>query len=107
MEVNLHINVISYPGIFLQHLPWQIQECFVVFLSDKGPPLETLDFAFYIGSTPTFLYFDLYLNTAYAAHYVYFTIWVQECPGACHRTPTKNPRVQYFPSCTVQDLSCK
>ena len=28
----------------------------------------------YIGSTPTFLYFDLYLNTAYAAHYVYFTI---------------------------------
>ena len=27
--------------------------------------LETLDFTFYIGSTPTFLYFDLYLNTAY------------------------------------------
>ena len=26
----------------------------------------------YIGSTLTFLYFDLYLNTAYAAHYVYF-----------------------------------
>ena len=25
----------------------------------------------YIGSTLTFLYFDLYLNTAYAAHYVY------------------------------------
>ena len=25
----------------------------------------------YIGSTPTYLYFDLYLNTAYAAHYVY------------------------------------
>ena len=24
-----------------------------------------------IGSTPTFLYFDLYLNTAYAGHYVY------------------------------------
>ena len=23
---------------------------------------------------PTFLYFDLYLNTAYAAHYVYFTV---------------------------------
>ena len=22
-----------------------------------------------------FLYFDLYLNTAYTAHYVYFTIW--------------------------------
>ena len=25
----------------------------------------------YIGSTPTFLYFDLYLYSAYAAHYVY------------------------------------
>ena len=33
--------------------------------------LETLDFAFYIGSTPTFLYFNLYLNTAYAAYYIY------------------------------------
>ena len=42
-----------------------------VFLSDEGPTLETLDFTFRIGSTPTFLYFDLYLNTAYAAHYVY------------------------------------
>ena len=41
-----------------------------MFLSDEGPMLETLDFAFYIGSTPTFLYFDLYLNTAYAAHYI-------------------------------------
>ena len=43
------------------------------FLSDEGPSLETFDLAFYIGSTPTFLYFDLYLNTAYAAHYVYLT----------------------------------
>ena len=46
-----------------------------MFLSDEGPTLESLDFlnAFYISSTPTFLYFDLYLNTAYASHYVYFT----------------------------------
>ena len=44
-----------------------------MFLSDEGPTFKTLDFAFYIGSTPTFLYFDLYLNTAYAAHYVYFS----------------------------------
>ena len=35
--------------------------------NDKGPTLETLDFTIHIGSTPTFLYFDLYLNTAYAA----------------------------------------
>ena len=41
----------------------------IMFLSDERPTLETLDFGtLYIGSTPTFLYFDLYLNTAYAAH---------------------------------------
>ena len=42
-----------------------------MFLSDEGLTLETLDFTIRIGSTPTFLYFDLYLNTAYVAHYVY------------------------------------
>ena len=42
-----------------------------MFLSDDRPTLKTLDFAFYIGSTPTFLYFDFYLNTAYAAHVYY------------------------------------
>ena len=40
-------------------------------LSDEGPTLETLDFTIHIGSTPTFLYFDLYLNTAYATRPVY------------------------------------
>ena len=40
-------------------------------LSDEGPMLETLDYTIRIGSTPTFLYFDLYLYSAYAAHYVY------------------------------------
>ena len=44
------------------------------FLSDEGPTLETLDHTIRIGSTPTFLYFDLYLYSAYAAHYVYFNI---------------------------------
>ena len=43
-----------------------------VTLSDEGPMLETLDYTIRIGSTPTFLYFDLYLYSAYAAHYVYF-----------------------------------
>ena len=33
--------------------------------------LETLDYTIRIGSTPTILYFDLYLYSAYAAHYVY------------------------------------
>ena len=41
-----------------------------LFLSDEEPTLETLDYTIQIGSTPTFLYFDLYLNSAYAAHYV-------------------------------------
>ena len=35
--------------------------------------LETLDYTIRIGSTPTFLYFDLYLYSAYAAHFVYLT----------------------------------
>ena len=41
-----------------------------VFLSDEGHMLKTLDFAFCIDSEQTFLYFDLYFNTAYAAHYI-------------------------------------
>ena len=42
-----------------------------LFLSDEGPMLETLDYTIRIGSTPTLLYFDLYLYSAYAAHFVY------------------------------------
>ena len=38
--------------------------------------LETLNYTIRIGSTPTFLYFDLYLYSAYAAHYVYYRIKV-------------------------------
>ena len=33
--------------------------------------LETLDYTIRVGSTPTFLYLDLYLYSAYAAHFVY------------------------------------
>ena len=39
-------------------------------LSDEGPTLEKLDYTIRIGSTPNFLYFDLYLYSAYAAHYI-------------------------------------
>ena len=35
------------------------------FLSDEGPMLETLAYTIRIGSTPTFLYFELYLYSAY------------------------------------------
>ena len=44
---------------------------YFLFLSDEGPMLETLDYTILIGSTPSFLYFDLYLYSAYAAHFVY------------------------------------
>ena len=44
---------------------------YFLFLSDEGPMLETLDYTIRTGSTPTFLYFSLYLYSAYAAHYVY------------------------------------
>ena len=40
------------------------------FLSDEGTMLETLDHTIRIGSTPTVLYFDLYLYSAYEARYV-------------------------------------
>ena len=50
------------------------QKYIYMFLSDEGPMLQTLDHTIRIGSTPTFLYFDLYLYSAYAAHYVYIYI---------------------------------
>ena len=39
-----------------------------MFFFDEGPTLETINFTFHIDSTPTFLYSDLYLNTAYTQH---------------------------------------
>ena len=46
---------------------------YFLFLSDEGSMLEMLDYTIRIGSTPTILYFDMYLYSAYAAHFVYFT----------------------------------
>ena len=37
----------------------------ILFLSDEGPMLDTLDYTIRIGSTPTFLYFDSYLYSAF------------------------------------------
>ena len=48
-------------GVVFQHGHSAIT--ILVFLSDEGPTLEMLNFTFHIGSTQTFLYFDLYLNT--------------------------------------------
>ena len=50
-----------------------------MYLSDEGPTLEKLAFAFYIGSTPTFLYFDLYLNV-----YSYRGPWFNVVHTALH-----------------------
>ena len=36
---------------------------FKIFCLNEGPTLETLDFTIRIGSTPNFLYFDLYIST--------------------------------------------
>ena len=52
-----------------EHWPFVREQ---LFLSDEGSMLETLDYTIRIGSTPTFLYFYLYLYSAYAAHYVYY-----------------------------------
>ena len=38
--------------------------------------LETLDYTIRTGSTPTFIYFDLYLYSAYAAHYLYIPLYM-------------------------------
>ena len=38
--------------------------------------LEKLDYTIRIGSTPTFLNFDLCLYSAYAAHYIHLYIYV-------------------------------
>ena len=47
---------------------------FIFCFSNKGPMLETLDYTIRFGSTPTFLNFDLYLYSAYAAHYTFTTV---------------------------------
>ena len=40
------------------------------FFPTEGSTLETLDSTIRFGSTPTFSYFNLYLYSAYAGHYV-------------------------------------
>ena len=47
--------------------------------------LETLDYTIRIGSTPIILYFDFYLYSAYAAHYVYlYRATLMSCGTAKH-----------------------
>ena len=53
-----------------EHLEIRSERRFNMYEQLEQPMLETLDHTIHIGSTPTFLYFDLYLYSAYAAHYV-------------------------------------
>ena len=64
---------LTFCHVIISHIN-SLVSLFILFLSDEGPMLETLDHTIRIGSTPTFLYFDLYLHSAYAAHYVYIYI---------------------------------
>ena len=57
---------------------------YFLFLSDEGPMLETLHFTIRIGSTPTFLYFDLYLYSSCQQTTFITTIvfaWYKYIPG--------------------------
>ena len=67
--VNLLLNVFAI-FIFTRFL------IYFLFLSDEGPMLETIEYTIRIGSTPIFLYFDLYLYTANTEHYVYIYIYI-------------------------------
>ena len=87
-----------------------------LFRSDEEPTLEMLDFAFHIGSTPTFLYFDLYLNTAYAAHGVYFVyilagIFKDQTNSVKYLFPFASPlkfeAPHFFPLCNMHILRTK
>ena len=75
--LNVHVHqlplVTRVKSIYTFEILPNTKQRAIRFLPDEGPTLEMLDYTIHIGSTPTFLYFDLYLNTAYAAHYVYFT----------------------------------
>ena len=48
----------------------------VRFHSDEGPMLETLDYTIRIGSIPTFLYFDLFVELLCSKYFALFEgIW--------------------------------
>ena len=60
---------------------------------NEGSMLETLDYTIRIGSTPTFLYFDLYLYSTYVGHYVYLTMALVL------------PALNFEPSSAVSDIA--
>ena len=73
MHLLLSLSPVGLFSVTWLSLLYKLTRFFIyfLFLSDKELTLEMLDYTIRIGSTPTFLYFDLYLYSAYAAHYVY------------------------------------
>ena len=73
MHLLLSLSPVGLFSVTWLSLLYKLTRFFIyfLFLSDKELTLDTLDYTIRIGSTPTFLYFDLYLYSAYAAHYVY------------------------------------
>ena len=58
---------------------------YILFLSDEGPMLETLDYTIRIGGIPTFLYFDMYILYIYPSIYIYIYIYNSH-PSSRQRT---------------------
>ena len=50
---------------------------YYMFLSHEGPTLDTFDHTLRIGSTPTFLYFDLYLYTLPRQQTTFISTFIQ------------------------------
>ena len=54
MCICVYIRICVYVSVYVH--------VYVLFLSDEGPTLETLDYTIRIGSTPTSLYFNMHIK---------------------------------------------
>ena len=77
----------------------------------EGPMLETLDYTIRIGSTPTFLYFDLYLYSSMAYDSPYFlAFFLSFFLSFLHSTPSppflRNTRGVKVP-CSTSNTLCR
>ena len=88
------IHMIGLHSVTWLSLLYKFTRFFIyfLFLSDEGSMLETLDYTIRVGSTPTFLYFDLYLYSAYTVHHAFISIkFCRECE---RRDQTRTTRVK-------------
>ena len=74
-----------------------VNNCLYMFLSDKGPMLETLDYTIRIGSTPTFLYFDLFIYRYIIRYFLHqFTLHKLSSLITIVNIPNINLRISSF-----------